>query len=398
MATSPTRGGVSERQEVKSDALPDVLVSAAVSLDGYLDDPRGGRLLLSSEEDFDAVDALRAAADAVLIGAGTARRDDPELLVRAAVRRAARELSGMPPSPIRVVISQSGELPPSLRLFRDGKAPTRLYVPRGVRPLDDGEETHCIEVAALDEFSLMGVLQDLRRSGATRVLIEAGERLSSELLREGLVHEVRLAVAPVLVGYDGAPRWAGRLRLARNRAAGLTPWRVETLGGVAAIHWTRAQNGKPVPSRFLARNDAAWLAEAVQLSRRCRPSERAFSVGAILVSEDNTPIATGYSRELDEHCHAEEAALRKAAMMGADVRGATLYSSMEPCSVRLSGRLPCTDRIAAAGIRRVVYALREPPVFVRCEGHEKLRAAGVETHEIEALAAYAQEVQRHLTA
>lgn len=61
---------------------PYVVLSAAVSLDGFLDDASERRLLLSNEEDFDRVDEVRAGVDAILVGAGTIHADDPKLLVR----------------------------------------------------------------------------------------------------------------------------------------------------------------------------------------------------------------------------------------------------------------------------------------------------------------------------
>ena len=66
-------------------------MSCAVSVDGYLDDATPSRLILSGPEDLDEVDALRAAADAILVGAGTIRKDNPRLLVRDPARVAARE-------------------------------------------------------------------------------------------------------------------------------------------------------------------------------------------------------------------------------------------------------------------------------------------------------------------
>ena len=56
---------------------PYVLLSAAMSADGYLDDASGARLVLSDEADLDRVDELRAGADAILVGAQTIRSDNP---------------------------------------------------------------------------------------------------------------------------------------------------------------------------------------------------------------------------------------------------------------------------------------------------------------------------------
>ncbi|MBM3495272.1 MAG: dCMP deaminase [Armatimonadetes bacterium] len=140
---------------------------------------------------------------------------------------------------------------------------------------------------------------------------------------------------------------------------------------------------------FPPRSDPEWLAEAIELARRCPPSDSAFAVGAWIVGADGRPVASGYSRELDDKVHAEEAALRKAATDGLNVEGAVLYSSMEPCSVRLSGRPSCCEHIRRAGIGRVVYAQSEPPLFVRCQGKAQLLDAGVQVSEIGELAQFA---------
>jgi len=140
--------------------------------------------------------------------------------------------------------------------------------------------------------------------------------------------------------------------------------------------------------------DRGWLRAAVELSRRCPPSESAFSVGAILVSPAGDVIASGFSRERDPHDHAEEVALAKAGE--AALTGATLYSSLEPCAARASRPRPCADLIIAAGLRRVVIAWLEPPVFVPGGGAARLRAAGATVIEIPGLAAAARAVNAHL--
>ena len=120
-------------------------------------------------------------------------------------------------------------------------------------------------------------------------------------------------------------------------------------------------------------------------------------MGAVIVA-DGTVIATGYSRETDEKVHAEESALDKLAADDPRLTGATLYSTLEPCSRRgTPTRLPCTDRILATGIARVVIAWREPATFVdNCVGVEKLRERGVTVLELSDLAAEAMSMNRHL--
>ncbi|GAA3837899.1 hypothetical protein GCM10022226_70090 [Sphaerisporangium flaviroseum] len=144
------------------------------------------------------------------------------------------------------------------------------------------------------------------------------------------------------------------------------------------------------------RTDRRWLERTVELSRECPPSATAFAVGAVVVGGDGQVVATGYSRESHPLDHAEEAVLAKIARDDPRLASATLYSSLEPCSTRSSRPRSCTELILASGIRRVVFAWREPDLFVDCVGAETLRAAGVEVVEIPELAARAREVNVRL--
>ena len=106
---------------------PYVVLSCAISLDGCLDSAGPDRLVLSGAADLDRVDGERAAADAILVGAGTIRRDDPRLLIRSPARRAARLAQGRPEHPLGVTITASGDLDPRARFFTragdDGPVP-----------------------------------------------------------------------------------------------------------------------------------------------------------------------------------------------------------------------------------------------------------------------------------
>lgn len=139
--------------------------------------------------------------------------------------------------------------------------------------------------------------------------------------------------------------------------------------------------------------DLHWLRQAIELSCRCPPSATAFSVGALIVDEEGTVIADGWSRRDDPHVHAEEAALS-----GLGVHpGATIYSSLEPCSTRASRPRSCTELILASGLRRVVFAWREPAIFVDCDGAERLREAGLTVIEVPSLAPLVRKVNAHLS-
>ena len=158
-----------------------------------------------------------------------------------------------------------------------------------------------------------------------------------------------------------------------------------------------------------SQDDARWMRLAVELAWLCPPSDSAYSVGAVIVAADGTELSRGFSRESNPVMHAEESALAKlgpgapgapdASDAPGDPRlpGATIYSTLEPCSQRKSRPCSCTELIIASGIRRVVIAWREPALFVAdCQGYELLEQAGLEVTELPAFSEQAAAPNRHL--
>lgn len=137
---------------------------------------------------------------------------------------------------------------------------------------------------------------------------------------------------------------------------------------------------------------------AVSLARQCPPSDTAFSVGAVIVDAAGAELSRGFSREGgDPVVHAEESALGKLAAGDPRLSGATIYSTLEPCSERKSRPCTCTQLIIASGIRRVVIAWREPSLFVADgQGVELLTQAGLDVTEMPSFAAQAAAPNRHL--
>ncbi|MFD8171178.1 dihydrofolate reductase family protein [Streptomyces cellulosae] len=338
---------------------PYVLLSAAVSLDGYLDDTSPERLLLSSPADFDRVDEVRASVDAILVGAGTIRADNPRLLVNSPERRAARVADGLPEYPLKVTVSGSGDLDPTARFWHTGGEKVLYTTDKGA------ERARALGIAAdvvplgdaLDWRRLLEHLHDVR--GVRRLMVEGGGRIHTQLMTEGLADELQLVLAPLFVGDPDAPRLfgpgayqGGRLRLLETRP----------IGDVVLMRYEPTAPGTgALPSAA----DRHWLALACELAAQCPPSETAFSVGAVVVAADGTELARGHSREgEDPVVHAEEAALAKADPTDPRLAGATVYSSLEPCARRASRPAPCARLILDAGVRRVVTAWREPDTFV----------------------------------
>ena len=178
-----------------------------MSVDGYIDAASGARLILSGEQDLDRVDSVRAGCDAILVGAGTIRRDNPRLLVRSLARRDGRLASGLAASPAKVTISGSGILDPAARFFADADVAKLVYVPGSAAA---GAHKHlgglATVVAAGDPLELGVMLADLAARGVTRLLVEGGSLVHTQFLACGLADELQLAIAPFFVGDTAALR------------------------------------------------------------------------------------------------------------------------------------------------------------------------------------------------
>ncbi|MEV6899685.1 dihydrofolate reductase family protein [Amycolatopsis sp. NPDC051372] len=359
---------------------PHVVLSAAQSLDGYLDDASTTRLILSNEDDFAEVDRLRSDADAILVGANTVRADNPRLLVRSAELRSERVAAGRPEQPIKVTVTSTGKLDPASRFFTVGEAPKLVYAP----PVAvDGLRDVATIIDAGTPPRLERILDDLGERGVRLLLVEGGGAVHTQFLEAGLADELRLAIAPLVVGDPRAPRFLGPGAFPRP----LELAELRQLGNVAVLHYRAAVEPTPI--------DVLRLRQAIALADECPPSST-FRVGAVIAAPDGTVLATGHSGEGEPHNHAEEAALAKLRADDPRLATATMYSSLEPCSSRASHPKSCTQLILETPIPRVVIAWREPSLFVEAEGVELLAAAGRKVVEVPALASEVRRANTHL--
>lgn len=193
-----------------------VLGRIAQTLDGRIATPSGASFWISGKEDILHTHRLRALFDAVVVGAGTVRADDPQLTTRHCPGR----------SPVRVVLDTERRLGPGHVVFRGGP-PTLLFcAAERAAPAGDAE---VIGVGRAGEgLDLPAVLAALAARGLRRVFVEGGGVTVSRFLAAGLLDRLHVTVAPLLLG-AGVPAFTlpGVARPAEGRRL---HWTVHRLG------------------------------------------------------------------------------------------------------------------------------------------------------------------------
>jgi 5-amino-6-(5-phosphoribosylamino)uracil reductase len=209
-----------------------------MSLDGYLDTAGDERLLVSNDADFDRVDEVRAGCDAILVGAGTIRSDDPRLLVRRPARRAERAARGKCPTPMKVTVTRGADLEPGARFFATGEADKLVYCASGAVP---SARARLGQVATVIDggpgVDLRGVSEDLHARGVERLMVEGGGTVHTQFLTADLADELHLVVAPFFVGDSRASRFVGDGRFPWNPDHRATLADVRPIGDVVLLRY-----------------------------------------------------------------------------------------------------------------------------------------------------------------
>jgi diaminohydroxyphosphoribosylaminopyrimidine deaminase/5-amino-6-(5-phosphoribosylamino)uracil reductase len=182
---------------------PFVTLKAALSMDGMLSAEHGFSRWITGAAARRFAHRLRLRSDAVLVGAGTVRRDDPRLTVR---------LAGETRSPMRVVLSGTLRLDPSAQVFEAAATTggaTRVYTAdraaaRANRELADRAEIVPVGRTSGGSLDLRAVLQHLAESGVQSLLVEGGGATFASFLRAGLADAGALFYSPKLLGARGA--------------------------------------------------------------------------------------------------------------------------------------------------------------------------------------------------
>ena len=206
----------------RAPGRPFVALKLAMSLDGHIADHARHSRWVSGEPARAWVHWLRAGHDAIAVGVGTVRADDPALTVRGETRPAR--------PPLRVVFDRRAELPVTSRLVHTVSEGPVLVIAGSAAPERriTGLRQAGLEVVVGDDWA--AALAALASRGVGSVLVEGGSVVATHLLAEELVDRLYVTIAPLMLGSGGVPAFAGlpdipiaeakRWRMAGRRALG----------------------------------------------------------------------------------------------------------------------------------------------------------------------------------
>jgi GTP cyclohydrolase II len=279
---------------------PYTLLSCCVSMDGYIGSASPRRLELSNSADFDRVDSVRASCDAIMVGAGTVRTDNPRLLVRSQSRREERAAHGMPPSPVKVTVSERLELDPSAAFFTTGDSEKLVYCATG--RIQDAHSRLGSVATVVDggqPVEMRRVSEDLAARGVQRLMVEGGGKVHTQFLTDDLADELQLVLAPFFVGDSRAARFVSDGRFPWNPGRRAELAEVRQIGDVVLLRYAlspRFQAESPavsMPAKLPPATIRSQVPVPLQFADGYRATARVFSFEGLVDGHEHIAFGLG---------------------------------------------------------------------------------------------------------
>ncbi len=229
---------------------PYVILNVAMTADGKTDTAARRGASISSSYDMERVDRLRAQCDAIMVGGRTLLGDDPRLTIKSEALRAERVGRGLEENPIKIGVVTDAAIRPDSRFLTAG--PARIFIfstcqtdaATLARLSAQGAKLFVTEGTRVD---LKGALRRLKQLGVERLLVEGGGTLNEALLKDDLVDEISIYVAPLIFGGATAPTFVSGAGMDRDAAIPLNLTTIEkyTDGGFVLHYAVQSMKSNP---------------------------------------------------------------------------------------------------------------------------------------------------------
>ncbi|HEY5894194.1 MAG TPA: dihydrofolate reductase family protein [Chthoniobacterales bacterium] len=221
---------------------PRVLTNFAITADGKISTRNHTPARFTSPNDKQRLLEIRALADAILVGRGTVETDAMSMTIPDVKLQKKRIAEGKPSHPIRVIVSNSGKIPATLKLFANRDSPILIYatehMPGETREALSGLAT--LNIAKSDGVDLGGLLADLHdQHGVRTVVCEGGATLFRSLAELDVIDEMFLTIAPFIFGGAGAPTLTGVPGIYLPKSRGFDLKSMQVKGGECFAHFVR---------------------------------------------------------------------------------------------------------------------------------------------------------------
>jgi 2,5-diamino-6-(ribosylamino)-4(3H)-pyrimidinone 5'-phosphate reductase len=209
---------------------PYTFINVAMTADGKIDTFERKGAAISSRQDKQRVDELRASVDGILVGGKTLLEEQPKLTVKSEALREERVQRGLSPNPIKVGVVSVADIPLESEFIKAGPARVVIFT-TSQTSISQIEvlRAHGVEVFVDDALrvDLSKMMLTLKKIGIDHLMVEGGGTMNFELMRLGLVDELMIYVAPMILGGANAPTLADGLGLTRSDAIALKLMNIE---------------------------------------------------------------------------------------------------------------------------------------------------------------------------
>lgn len=222
---------------------PFVFINCAVSADGKISTIERRQIKISNDLDKERVDKLRAGSDAILVGMNTVVRDDPKLTVKSEKLRKERIGKGLSENPIKVAVGNLNRMKLNSDFLDYGNSEKIIFTTKKskrdkIEKLRKKAEVYVLGESKVNLHRMIEILYD---KGVRKLMVEGGGTINFELLKEGLIDEIYIAVAPKIFGGKNAPTLADGKGFGADEILNLEFLGLEKLEDVVVLRYRISQ-------------------------------------------------------------------------------------------------------------------------------------------------------------